>query len=183
MIINVKTGLLEDVIFLPTTHCDARPEDTPIDMIVIHSISLPPNEFGTGCVEKFFCGDLDFSQHPYFAGIANLKVSAHLFINRKGEIIQFVPFPKRAWHAGVSYFLGRERCNDFSVGIELEGTENLPYEPIQYQQLALAIKALIKTYPGIDKSRIVGHSDVAPGRKTDPGPSFNWQYLDDLLRD
>jgi AmpD protein len=132
-------------------------------------------------VEKFFCGQLDFAAHPYFQTLAELKVSAHLFINRKGDIKQFVPFAKRAWHAGQSYFEGRERCNDFSIGIELEGTDDLPYEKIQYEQLAKIIKVLQQMYPKISRNRVVGHSDIAPLRKTDPGPSFDWAFLDCLL--
>lgn len=170
-------GLLIPVSYLPSPHYNERPENMPIDMIVIHNISLPPNQFGTGCVEQFFCGELDFKSHAWFAEIADLKASAHLFINRLGEVIQFVPFLKRAWHAGKSSFERRENCNDFSVGIELEGTDDVPFEEVQYKQLNEVIRLLRETYPLITRERIVGHSDVAPGRKTDPGACFNWAKI------
>ncbi len=181
MKIDLPDGLLKPAHYLPSPHCDDRPQNTAIDMLVVHGISLPPAQFGIGFVEKFFCGELDFSLHPYFATIATLKVSAHLFIKRSGEIFQFVPFAKRAWHAGQSYFQGREGCNDFSIGIELEGTDELPYEKIQYEKLAQVTKVIMQIYPAVTRERIVGHSDIAPGRKTDPGPFFNWNYLDCLL--
>lgn len=148
-----------------------------IDMIVIHGISLPPGQFGGSAVEAFFAGKLDVSQHPYFETISGLRVSSHLFIRRTGEIIQFVPFHQRAWHAGESFYQGKSRCNDFSVGIELEGTDDVPYEQAQYQQLWSVIDVLQQAYPAISSDRIVGHSDIAPGRKTDPGPVFDWDYL------
>lgn len=175
--VNIKTGLLESAIYQPSSHCDERPLDTQIDMIVIHGISLPPGQFGSPAIEQFFCGKLDHNQHPYFATIGHLTVSAHLLINRAGEITQFVPFHQRAWHAGESFFQGKTRCNDFSIGIELEGTDELPYEEVQYQQLGKTVSALMQAYPAICAERIVGHNDIAPGRKTDPGPSFDWQYL------
>ena len=168
--------------YVLSPHCDDRPENTEIDMIVVHGISLPPVQFGHDYIEKFFTGKLDYSLHPYFETIKQLKVSSHLLIKRDGEIIQFVPFAKRAWHAGESFFQGRSRCNDFSIGIELEGTDELPYEKIQYEKLAEVIKTLQIAYPGITRERIVGHSDIAPGRKTDPGHSFDWHYLDCLLQ-
>ncbi|HSW70169.1 MAG TPA: 1,6-anhydro-N-acetylmuramyl-L-alanine amidase AmpD [Gammaproteobacteria bacterium] len=175
-------GLLIDARYISSPHCDARPDYAPIDLIVMHGISLPPAQFNNDSIEKFFLGELDFTVHPYFETIKHLKVSSHLLIKRSGEIIQFVPFSKRAWHAGESSFEGRERCNDFSIGIELEGTDDLSYEEIQYKKLAKIIKALQKSYPSITHSRITGHSDVAPGRKTDPGASFDWNYLYGLLR-
>jgi len=181
MKINAHTGLLEPVHYLASSHCDVRPEHTVIDMIVVHNISLPPGEFGTGAVEKFFCGTLDFSLHEYYASIAHLRVSSHLFISREGKITQFVPFHKRAWHAGESAFAGRTNCNDFSIGIELEGTDHLPYEKKQYTILTEVIQLLTKQYPAITRDRIVGHSDIAPQRKTDPGPAFDWPHLDCLL--
>ncbi len=181
MKIDPLTGLLNSARYVPSAHCDERPESRVIDMIVIHGISLPPGQFNTGAVEKFFCGKLDVSQHPYFATIKDLRVSSHLLIDRQGQIIQFVPFIKRAWHAGKSYFQGHEGCNDFSIGIELEGTDELPYEKIQYEQLAKVAKMLMCIYAGITRKRIVGHMDIAPGRKTDPGPAFDWNYLDCLL--
>lgn len=178
--IDLDTSLL-NVRYMPSDHCDDRPENTLIDMIVIHGISLPPGEFGSGAIEKFFCDKLDFSQNPYYSTIESLKVSSHLLIDRKGIITQFVPFAKRAWHAGKSFFQGREKCNDFSIGIELEGTDHQPYEKIQYETLVDIIKILRLTYPDISRERIVGHSDIAPGRKTDPGTAFDWTYLDCLL--
>jgi N-acetyl-anhydromuramoyl-L-alanine amidase len=181
MNIDFTTGLLTNVPFCLSEHCDERPERQIIDMIVIHNISLPPGQFGTGIVEQFFCGNLNVAAHPYFSTIASLRVSSHLFINRLGQITQFVPFSKRAWHAGVSNFKGQESCNDFSIGIELEGTDELPYEKIQYLQLVRIIKCLMLTYAAISRDRIVGHSDIAPGRKTDPGPLFDWDCVDRLM--
>jgi len=176
--INPVTGLLEPVNYQPSPHHDERPPSISIDMIVIHNISLPPGEFGSSAIRDFFCGEMDFNSHPSFAEIAALRVSAHLLIRRTGEIIQFVPFTKRAWHAGESFFQGKTRCNDFSVGIELEGTDLLAYEEIQYQQLNKVIALLKHAYPGITQDRIVGHVDIAPERKTDPGPSFEWNFIE-----
>jgi AmpD protein len=181
MKIDLKTGLLDDVSYQSSANCNARPAETKIDMIVVHGISLPPAEFGSGAIEQFFCGQLDHGAHPYFQTIADLNVSAHLLISRQGEITQFVPFHQRAWHAGQSVFQGRLNCNDFSIGIELEGTDDIAYEKIQYQQLANVIRLLQNVYPDIVRERIVGHCDIAPGRKTDPGPSFDWAYLDQFL--
>lgn len=174
--INPENGLLDPVLYRPSPHCDDRPFSV-IDMIVIHGISLPPGEFESDAIEAFFCDQLDFALHEYFSTLKELKVSAHLLIKRSGKIIQFVPFTKRAWHAGESFFQGKTRCNDFSIGIELEGTDDIPYEDIQYKQLVSIINLLLKTYPAITEDRIVGHSEIAPGRKTDPGPLFNWGYL------
>lgn len=181
MNIDPISHLIDPVCFLDSPHCDLRPVGVPIDMIVIHGISLPPGEFGTGAIDRFFCGVLDATEHPYFATIAAARVSAHILISRAGVVTQFVPFDKRAWHAGVSTFQGRDACNDFSIGIELEGTDECAYEPIQYQTLALLINALMARYPDITAERIVRHSDIAPGRKTDPGPMFNWALLKTLL--
>lgn len=181
MHIDSSMGLLEPVKYLPSKHCDDRPANALIDMIVIHGISLPPGQFGNGMVENLFCGKLDVALHPYFSTIPSLRVSAHLLISRDGIVTQFVPFLKRAWHAGVSSFHGAKQCNDFSIGIELEGTDETPYEKIQYTQLSRVIKCLMKTYGSISRDRIVGHSDIAPGRKTDPGPLFDWENLDSLL--
>ncbi len=174
-------GLLQPARYQPSPHCDERPAAVAVDMIVVHSISLPPGQFGQEMVGPFFCGRLDTALHPYFATIAHLRVSAHLFISRLGEVTQFVPFSQRAWHAGQSCFEGREGCNDFSIGIELEGTDELPYEKIQYGTLAEVIRLLLDTYPDIKPGRIVGHSDIAPGRKTDPGGAFDWGRLRGLL--
>jgi AmpD protein len=179
--IDLKTGLMDGIRHQPSLNCNDRPAETKIDMLVVHGISLPPAEFGSGAIEQFFCGRLDYAAHPYFQTLVDLKVSAHLLINRQGEITQFVPFQQRAWHAGESVFQGRFNCNDFSIGIELEGTDDIAYEKIQYQQLANVIKLLQNAYPEMVRERIVGHADIAPGRKTDPGAAFDWDYLDQLL--
>jgi N-acetyl-anhydromuramoyl-L-alanine amidase len=179
--INELTGLLVPVNYQSSPHHDARPAGVQIDMIVVHGISLPPGEFGSAAVSQFFCGQLPMDSHPAYLAIANLRVSAHLFIRRTGEIIQFVPFHARAWHAGVSYFQGKSHCNDFSIGIELEGTDDLPYEDCQYIQLSQVVSLLLLAYPGITQDRIVGHEDIAPGRKTDPGPFFNWPHFRGLI--
>lgn len=181
MKIDLATGLLTSARYIMSMHHDDRPDNTQIDLIVIHNISLPPGQFGTDAVEKFFCDQLDFSAHPYFSTISQLKVSSHLFIDRKGAVTQFVPFIKRAWHAGESSFQGRTRCNDFSIGIELEGTDDIVFEEVQYKVLSDIIKIVKISYPHITRERIVGHSDIAPQRKTDPGPMFDWRYLDCLL--
>jgi AmpD protein len=179
--INPITGLLAQCQYLPSPHCNERPNGGEIDLIVIHGISLPAGEFGHSYIEDFFCGKLDFAAHPDLADIKDLRVSAHLLIKRNGEVVQFVPFIKRAWHAGVSSFAGRSGCNDYSIGIELEGTDDIAYEAEQYEQLAKIIKALKIAYSAISNDRIVGHDTVAPGRKTDPGPAFVWDYLHCLL--
>jgi AmpD protein len=179
--VDAVRGLMQDTRFLPSPHCDARPEGAVVDLIVIHGISLPPGEFGGPWIERLFLGTLPLDAHPYFAGIAGLKVASHLLIRRDGELLQFVPFQSRAWHAGQSRFQGREACNDFSIGIELEGTDDQPYTPAQYTRLAGVTAALMRAYPAMLPSRIVGHSDVAPGRKTDPGPAFDWARYRDIL--
>ena len=158
----------------PSPNCDPRPDGCGIDLVVMHGISLPPGEFGNAYVEAFFCNHLDPDIHPYFAEIGHLNVSAHLYIRRDGELVQFVPLGQRAWHAGESEFCGRSHCNDFSVGVELEGTDDLPYEEVQYRRLVPLLRLLMQTWPGITADRITGHSDIAPGRKTDPGPAFDW---------
>jgi AmpD protein len=176
--IYIKQGLLLPMSsYQPSPHQDERPVHLPIDMLVIHNISLPPGEFGSTAIEDFFGGRLDVSRHEAFKPLKQVRVSSHLLIKRTGEVIQFVPFDKRAWHAGESYFAGRSRCNDFSIGIELEGTDDVPYEPVQYEQLVTIIPSLISAYPAITIDRIVGHKDIAPHRKTDPGPFFDWVYL------
>ena len=175
--VNLNTGLLESARYAPSTHYNERPSPTDISLLVIHSISLPPGQFQGTDVEDFFCGRLKFDRHPSYSTIESLKVASHLFIRRNGEIIQFVPFTKRAWHAGESRFGDRSNCNDFSIGIELEGSDFLPYETEQYSQLSSVIKALMLAYPAITAERIVGHCDIAPGRKTDQGPSFDWSIL------
>lgn len=158
-----------------------RPADKPISLLVIHNISLPPGIFGGQFIEDFFLNQLNPDQHPYFTSIADQKVSAHLLIKRSGEIIQFVSFQQRAWHAGVSCFNNDENCNDFSIGIELEGTDQLPYEQNQYLRLAAVANALISKYPEMSVERMVGHSDIAPNRKTDPGSGFDWYYFKSLI--
>lgn len=153
-----------------------------IDLVVLHNISLPPQQYGDNWIEQFFCNKLPSEQHPYFTEICELKVSAHLLIYRTGELVQFVPFLKRAWHAGLSNYQGRERCNDFSIGIELEGSDDEPFEPIQYEVLNKVLRTLISHYPNLTSDNIVGHSDIAPGRKTDPGAHFDWALLQSGLR-
>lgn len=148
-----------------------------MDLLVLHNISLPPGEFGGHWIERLFLNQLDPEAHPYFRQIAELKVSAHLLIRRDGGIIQFVPFDQRAWHAGVSSFEGRDNCNDYSIGIELEGTDDQEFTDAQYQSLVQAIQQIRLWYPGITADRITGHSQIAPDRKTDPGPCFDWQRL------
>jgi AmpD protein len=160
---------------------DARPAGAPIDLLVVHGISLPPGRFGGPHIERLFTNRLDPEAHPFFATIAGLEVSSHLLVRRDGAVVQFVPFGARAWHAGASEFAGRARCNDFSIGIELEGTDAAPYTARQYARLAQLARLLMRAYPGITWRRIVGHSDIAPGRKTDPGPSFDWRRLRALL--
>jgi AmpD protein len=161
---------------------DARPPGATIDLIVIHGIGLPPGQMGGPWVEKLFLNELPPLAHPFFATLAGLRVSTHLFIRRDGERVQFVPFHARAWHAGQSVWRHRVACNDFSIGIELEGADDLPYEDVQYQGLADTIKALRRAYPTLAPDALVGHSDIAPGRKTDPGPAFDWPRLEALLR-
>jgi AmpD protein len=160
---------------------DARPKPSDISLIVIHCISLPPGEFGGDFIDRLFCNCLDPKDHPYFEDIYRLKVSAHLLIGRDGKITQYVPFDQRAWHAGVSEFQGRSRCNDYSIGIELEGTDTGAYEDRQYAVLGDVIDTLLHTYLGLSRQRIVGHNNIAPGRKTDPGPQFDWARLQRLL--
>lgn len=161
----------------PSPNCDERPNSCGIELVVVHGISLPPGEFGTPHVEALFCNRLDPTLHPYFAEICHLQVSAHLLIRRDGELVQFVPFTHRAWHAGESVFCGRSQCNDFSIGIELEGVDDLFYEDAQYQRLISVLRLLMKTWPEITPGRVVGHSDIAPDRKTDPGTAFDWNRV------
>ncbi|KPJ94346.1 MAG: N-acetyl-anhydromuranmyl-L-alanine amidase [Gammaproteobacteria bacterium SG8_11] len=177
MIVDPQTGLLDIAKHIASPNFDDRPENTPVDLLVVHNISLPPGEFGGPWIDDLFTNRLDPQAHPYFKEIHALKVSAHALIRRNGEIIQYVPFHKRAWHAGQSNYCGRERCNDFSIGIELEGCDTQPFEESQYEKLATLIKALLEAYPDLSLEHIVGHSDIAPGRKTDPGPHFDWKKL------
>ena len=163
---------------IDSPNCDARPPQTDITLLVIHNISLPPGEFGGPGVEQLFTNRLDPDAHPYFAGIHSLRVSSHFFIRRDGELIQFVSCAQRAWHAGASSWRGRERCNDFSIGVELEGSDDQPYSVAQYDRLNRLIKALGVAYPTLVER--TGHSDIAPGRKTDPGPYFDWSRVADF---
>ena len=181
MKVDRDSGLLTGACQVPSPNCDERPVDTVPDLIVIHGISLPPGQYGGHWIDALFTNTLDPDAHPYFAEIHQFRVSSHLLIRRDGEIVQYVPFHKRAWHAGVSLYEGRERCNDFSVGIELEGSDEESYDTLQYVRLAEVIAALEAAYPGLSRKRVTGHSDIAPGRKTDPGPAFHWPRLLALL--
>lgn len=166
-----ESGLLEGARYIPSPNCDERPSGCAPDLLVIHNISLPPNEYGGDGVIELFTNRLDPAAHPYYLTIQDLKVSTHFWIRRDGEIIQFVPCGKRAWHAGVSSWRGKECCNDFSIGVELEGSDFEPFTDQQYTALVELTLALRAAYPIVD---ITGHSDIAPGRKTDPGPYFDW---------
>lgn len=170
-----EDGWLQGVRRLCSPNQDQRPAGTTIDLIVVHGISLPPGEFGGRWIADLFMNRLDPTAHPYFAAIAGLEVSAHLLLRRDGSVLQFVPFDARAWHAGVSSFRGRERCNDYSIGIELEGADHVPYTQRQYARLATLTRLIVRRHPAITAGRIVGHSRIAPGRKTDPGPAFDWR--------
>ncbi len=174
-------GWLRSVRKNPSPNFNARPDNTDVSLLVIHNISLPPGEFGNSYICDFFSNCLDCEAHPYFREIQGLEVSAHFLINRQGDVVQFVSTDDRAWHAGESSFCGEINCNDFSVGIELEGTDDTPYTDYQYNRLVELTKILMARYPAIVEERIVGHSDIAPGRKTDPGPSFDWQRFRDEL--
>lgn len=165
----------------PSPNFDPRPLTDEISLLVIHCISLPPEQFGGEFIEQLFCNRLDPDEHPYFREIHQLRVSAHLLIRRDGELLQFVAFDQRAWHAGVSSFQGRERCNDFSIGIELEGSVNQAFSDDQYRQLARVSRLLLEAYPRLNQANIVGHSDIAPDRKTDPGPYFDWKKFRRML--
>ncbi len=180
--VHVATGLLVGAARqVLSPHCDERPSGTQVDLLVLHGISLPPGDFGGTAIEQLFTGNLDPAAHGYFADIHRLRVSAHVLVRRTGELVQFVPFQRRAWHAGASHFAGRDRCNDFSIGIELEGADDIPYASAQYESLARLLAALFQAYPTLSPERLVGHSDIAPGRKTDPGPAFDWGRLRVLL--
>lgn len=181
MQLDKESGLLEQADYVPSPNQDERPEPADIDTLVIHAISLPPDCFGGCHVEELFTNCLDPLHHSYFAEIQDLRVSAHFLIKRDGQLLQFVPTTMRAWHAGESSFEGREKVNDFSIGIELEGCDTIEFEAQQYRQLATLTKAICDVYPAITHARIVGHCDIAPGRKTDPGPCFDWQRYQELL--
>lgn len=179
--IDPERGLLEPARQCASPNCDERPMGCEPDLIVLHNISLPPCEYGGPWIDALFSNTLDPNAHPYFAEIHHLRVSSHLLIRRDGEIVQYVPFHHRAWHAGASCYDGRERCNDFSIGIELEGSDDEPYEAVQYQRLTEVVTALIRAYPSLKRERITGHSDIAPDRKTDPGPAFDWAFFQQQL--
>lgn len=174
-------GWLVDAERVPSPNCNPRPADATISLLVIHNISLPPGEFGGPYIRQLFTNGLDPAAHDYFRGLAGQRVSAHLVIDRRGAITQFVGFAERAWHAGESRFGDRTNCNDFAIGIELEGTDTTAYTGVQYRALAATTRQLMSHYPQITVDRIVGHSDVAPGRKTDPGPAFDWRRFRRLL--
>ncbi|ACY83502.1 N-acetyl-anhydromuranmyl-L-alanine amidase [Edwardsiella piscicida] len=178
---QLEQGWLTGARRVPSPHCDARPQGELPSLLVIHNISLPPGKFGGPYIDRLFSGTLACDDDPFFVGLQGLRVSAHCLIRRDGEIVQYVPFDRRAWHAGVSRYQGRERCNDFSVGIELEGMDTLAYTPPQYRALVEISALLMRHYP-ISPTRVTGHSDIAPGRKTDPGPAFRWDEYHRLLR-
>lgn len=183
MSFEITDGWFAEQRHCPSPNFGARPKAAEVSLLVVHNISLPPGEYENGHIERFFTNCLNVEAHPYFAEIAHLKVSAHALINRSGELIQFVNLSDRAWHAGRSCFAGVEECNDYSIGIELEGTDTEPYTDAQYQTLIHAAQAIMREYPGITLERIAGHSDIAPGRKTDPGPAFDWpRFLTALAR-
>lgn len=175
MTYTVENGWLRQARRVLSPNFGSRPAGCEPQLLVIHNISLPPGCYGGNCVEQFFTNCLDWEEHPFFEQIRDVQVSAHLLLRRGGDLLQFVSFDERAWHAGESRYLGRDNCNDFSIGIELEGTDDDPYTSRQYQVLAEVSSALIRYYPAMDASAIVGHCDIAPGRKTDPGAAFDWQ--------
>lgn len=181
MKIDRGSGLVEPARQCNSPNFDARPPGVETSLVVLHSISLPPGKFGGPEIEQLFCNCLDWDSHPYFAAIRNLEVSAHLLLRRDGELVQFVPLTQRAWHAGASSFRGQATCNDYSIGIELEGEDDVPYDDRQYAKLIPLLAAMLHTYPGLSARRIAAHSDIAPGRKTDPGPAFDWLRLYDGL--
>lgn len=179
--IDTRTGLIEPARQCPSPNCDERPPGAQPELLVVHGISLPPGEFGGPEIEQLFTNQLDWDAHPYFQEIRGMEVSAHLLIRRDGEVVQFVPFTQRAWHAGESAFRGRASCNDFSIGIELEGEDETPYSDVQYDALAAVMGVISDAYPQITGREVAAHADIAPGRKTDPGPAFDWLRLYDCL--
>ena len=179
--VDADTGLIQPARKCPSPNRDARPPGQEPRLIVLHGISLPPGRFGGPEIEQLFTNTLDWDAHPYFGEIRGLEVSTHLLVRRDGSVVQFVPFTERAWHAGASCFRRRPRCNDYSIGIELEGEDDVPYENMQYEVLSQSLAALLRAYPAISAREIAAHSDIAPGRKTDPGPAFDWLRLYDDL--
>jgi len=176
--IDTATGWLASSRRLPSPNCDPRPAGHQPELIVVHGISLPPGHYGGPWIDRLFTNSLPPEADPYFATIQELRVSSHVLIAREGALTQYVPFGMRAWHAGQSNWCGREACNDFSIGIELEGTDEEPYDDRQYPVLAALIAALQRSYPMLASGAIAGHSDIAPGRKSDPGPAFDWRRLE-----
>jgi len=179
--VDKDSGLIHPARQCPSPNQDERPAGTEPELVVVHGISLPPGDFGGAEIEQLFTNCLDWDSHPYFDQIRGVEVSSHLLIRRDGELIQFVPLARRAWHAGASSFRGRTCCNDFSIGIELEGEDITPYDDRQYAVLTGILAALVQAYPALSVRRIAAHSDIAPGRKTDPGPAFDWLRLYDGL--
>jgi AmpD protein len=174
-------GWLQSVEVIKSPNFDSRPENVGIKLVVVHGISLPPGEYGGGHIQNFFCNQLDANAHEYFESICSMTISAHCLIERDGNIVQFVSFQDRAWHAGESQWRGETDCNNYSVGIELEGCDDQAYTDVQYHSLVGLITALRANYPDIDANSITGHSEIAPGRKTDPGPAFDWDKLKQLV--
>ncbi|WP_035517720.1 1,6-anhydro-N-acetylmuramyl-L-alanine amidase AmpD [Pseudohaliea rubra] len=181
MAYTVTRGRVAEAVWCPSPNCNERPAGASPELIVLHNISLPPGEFGGGHVQALFCNRLDPAVHPFFEEVAGLCVSAHFLVDRRGRLTQFVSCDRRAWHAGISTWCGRDNCNDFSIGIELEGTDHTPYSDAQYAVLGGLVPALCSAYATLGAARITGHSDIAPGRKTDPGPAFDWERLSALL--
>ena len=175
MQVDLESGLMRSARQVASPNYDERPPGVEADLIVVHGISLPPGEFGGPWIERLFTNTLPLDMHPYFAEIGTLRVSSHLLVARDGGLTQFVKFTARAWHAGQSSYEGRPACNDFSIGVELEGVDTQDYEAAQYDTLAAVVATLCDAYPRLSADRVVGHSDISPGRKTDPGPAFDWQ--------
>ena len=179
--VDLESGLMRGATQIVSPNYDSRPPGVEADLIVVHGISLPPGEFGGPWIDRLFTHTLPAEMHPYFTEVGSLRVSSHLVVKRDGAVTQYVKFTERAWHAGKSNYQGRDACNDFSVGVDLVGTDTLPYEAAQYAALAKVVAALCTAYPRLSPDRLVGHSDIAPGRKTDPGPSFDWQLARRLI--
>ena len=180
--LKITAGLLSGARAVESPNSDARPGDLEPELIVVHGISLPPGRYGGPWIDRFFTNRLPAAADPYFETIRHLRVSSHALIARDGSLTQYVPFGRRAWHAGNSYWRGRSACNDFSIGIELEGTDEEPYDDRQYETLANLVAALQRAYPSLAEGWIAGHADIAPGRKTDPGPAFDWRRLEQAIR-
>lgn len=175
--LSITNHWLDQARKVPSPNCNDRPDAEDISLLVVHNISLPPGQFGGPQIEALFRNRLDGDAHPYFERLRDLRVSSHFLIRRDGELVQFVACDKRAWHAGVSHWQGRDNCNDFALGVELEGTDDLPYEDAQYEALSTLTRLLLETYPRLSRDTITGHQHIAPGRKTDPGPAFDWPRL------